>query len=151
MNIDIRFDQAQHQAVVDRLIALQRAGDDLRPILTVIGGELQDIALQRFEAEAAPDGTPWAPLQPGTLAEKRELNYADTILQRQGDLSASIAVSDATPTSIAVGSNLVYAAHHQFGSKPEWPWRLPARPFLGVAPAHADQILSAIRDHFAEP
>ena len=159
MNIDIRLDEADHQRVVRRLMELRDAGKNLKPVMTEIGGELLDTARQSFEDEAAPDGTPWTPLSAVTLLEREEKGFVRDdgtaqMLQRTRHLLRSIQVSDVTNTSVAVGTNVVYAATHQFGRDAK-PGRgvpfagaaIPARPFLGAGPDLTDRIVAAIQRH----
>ena len=60
-----------------------------------IGQSLLVSIRQGFEVERSPDGEAWEPLKPATVR------------QRKGD---------AHPDSVIVGTNLVYAAVHQFGA-----------------------------------
>ena len=55
----------------ERVLArLREAGQDLSPILRDIGEHLLNATKDRFAGETAPDGTPWAPLEPGYAADK---------------------------------------------------------------------------------
>lgn len=102
---------------------------------------------RRFEESRGPDGRPWPPLSPATLlgevgrdrakgglsarAQRRVALRKPLI--RTGRLRASIAWKVAG-NAIAVGTNLVYAAIHQFGGRAGRgrKVRIPARPFLGL-------------------
>ena len=83
----------------------------------------------RFETKEAPDGTPWVPWS-GEYDATRN-HGVHSLLIEEGDLNDSIA-SFSTGTEIHVGSNLVYAAHHQIGGD-EIGSGVPARPYLGVS------------------
>ncbi|UZX15034.1 phage virion morphogenesis protein [Thermus sp. PS18] len=104
---------------------------------------------RRFEESRGPDGRPWPPLSPATL--EKEVRPRDRLkrggisaaaqrrvalrkpLVRTGRLKASIGWK-VSGNAIAVGTNLVYAAIHQFGGKAGRgrKVRVPARPFLGL-------------------
>lgn len=94
-----------------------------------IGAVLESSVKRRIADEkAAPDGTPWAPWSDRHGATRRT---GQSILRGEGDLLDSIqALTSAA--EVQVGSNLVYAAIHQFGGddvgKP-----IPARPYLGLS------------------
>lgn len=78
-------------------------------------GEYMLIALDaRFESQSAPDGTPWQPLSPSY--QKRKRKNQNKILVLDGYLKNTLRyqVSD---NELAVGSNRVYAAIHQFGGE----------------------------------
>ena len=64
--IDIKIDTAQLQAA---LKDLQGKVTRLRPVLKEIGEDLTESTKQRFATGIGPDGVPWAPNQPATLAK----------------------------------------------------------------------------------
>jgi len=66
--IKIEIDDRQ---VLDALRRLQKAAADLRPAFQDIGEYLVDATKRRFAAGTAPDGAPWAPNRPATLARKK--------------------------------------------------------------------------------
>ena len=80
-----------------------------------------------FRAQGRP--AKWAPLKPKTLASRRLRGKGGKILQDNGPLKASVtanaAIKRITAQKMEYGTNLVYAATHQFGRG-----RIPARPFL---------------------
>lgn len=63
--ITIDIDDRELQAAIDRLAA--RLGD-LSAVMQEIGETLAETTKQRFAAGRAPDGTPWAPNSPVTVA-----------------------------------------------------------------------------------
>ena len=67
-----------------------------------IGQSLLVNIRQGFEAERSPEGEAWEPLKPATVR------------QRKGRLKKTITWK-VHPDSVIVGTNLVYAAAHQFG------------------------------------
>ena len=68
----------------------------------IIGLTLYDQTVDRFQREIAPDGTPWAPLSPLTLASRRNKRG---ILRDRGELFGSIHQVH-TATRAEVGTRL---------------------------------------------
>lgn len=94
---------------------LTQATTDLTPALKRIGEHLVgSIKGDRFESETAPDGTPWAPLKPATLKRKQRQKRILKTLQERGSLRRSI-IYQVSANQLQVGTNLEYAAIHQFG------------------------------------
>lgn len=158
VKIDVEYDDSAIRRALDNLRA---AGEDLSPVMRVIAGHLEDSVAESFEREGAPDGSPWAPLRDSTKKQRRKRGYRDgPILERSGDLGGSI-TSGSDHDSAVAGTNLVYAATHQFGAEKgafgttsrgtPIPWGpITARPFLGVWPEHAELITDAVLDHLAK-
>lgn len=126
------------------LAALARASGDMTDLMDKIGRRLVSDTDRRFETETAPDGKPWKPshraIETGgqTLTDKETLR--DSISHQAG------------PRSVAIGTNLIYAAVHQAGAEirpkatkalrfrlPNGAWvsvgkvTIPARPFIGLS------------------
>lgn len=81
--------------------------DDARGLFDAIGGALVTSTQHRFETETDPEGNPW----PASL---RKLTVGGRTLTDTAALVQSI-THEATASSVAVGTNLIYAAIHQFG------------------------------------
>lgn len=89
-----------------RLRAFSRA--DLDPLMRDVATGGRNVTRDRIEdGGPAPDGAPWAPRNP------RDSN-PHPLLNREGGLVDSI-TAESDRGSAAWGSNLVYAAIHQFG------------------------------------
>ena len=101
-----------------------------------IGRYIVASTLRRFEREREPDSTPW-------LKSARAIADGGRTLTETGRLRGSIAhaVMDAGHT-VEVGSNVVYAAIHQFGGRAGRGRRvtIPARPYLGIDERDRDAI-----------
>lgn len=101
-----------------------------------IGRYLVASTLWRFERERGPDGKPW-------LKSARAIAEGGQTLTDTGRLRGSIAytVSD-DGRAVEVGSNVAYAAIHQFGGRAGKGLRatLPARPYLGIDERDRDAI-----------
>ena len=121
--VTITIDDAEINAMLARV---EKAGADTQPLMEEIAGAMLLSTQARFETQTGPDGTPWQRLSPRTAA--RRLNRKgirrgfDNILRVSNRLYDSI-VGEASATQAAVGSNVTYAAAHQFGAEIEKPER----------------------------
>ncbi len=112
---------------------------------------------QRFISSRSPDGPKWAPIQ-----------RAGQVLRDSGRLYKSLSWK-ATPHSAEWGTNVIYAAIHQFGGiiKPRSAKRLvfkglrgmvsamkveiKARPYLGINREDRDEFEALIQDWMRRP
>ena len=135
MKFNIQIDDRQ---AVRALAELRRRGGSLEPALRSIGELLLNSTRARFDSQTSPDGAPWAPLKPRTLARKKR--NRDKILTEEGRLRGTLAyrVGDGW---VEVGSPLIYGATHQHGRGP-----IPARPYLGLSPEDAADVREEILD-----
>ena len=136
---------------VERVFERLRAtGQDLSPILRDIGEHLLDATKDRFAAEAAPDGTPWAPLEPGYAEDKSRARPNAGILIYDDLLRGQLAYV-VSGDELVLGTNRPYGARQHFGFHgPDSLGRTfnhPARPWLGVSAEDAPEIESIVRDH----
>lgn len=141
--VQLRF-HIDDAAARSGMAALAQASGDLTRLMDNIGKRLVTDTDRRFETETAPDGKPWKPSQRAretggqTLTDKEKLR--DSISHQAG------------PRSVAIGTNLIYAAVHQTGAEirptsakalrfrlPNGAWvttgkvSIPARPFIGIS------------------
>lgn len=112
----------------------------------------------RFKSQAAPDGTAWAALQPWYKKEKSQ--NKNRVLTLSGQLRGQLVSQVVGGKSVEVGSNLVYAAVHQFGGtiKPTngkllhfrghvaKSVTIPARPYLGLSDEDRNEIVERTLD-----
>jgi len=176
MSFTIEVDNA---AVLDMLNRMVQAGEELSPVLHMIGEDIVTRAKQRFETSTAPDGTPWAPNSDTTLramlhgsgknfTKKGKLSARGTrslagkrpLIGETGDLKRQINYL-VINNSVMVSASPVYAAIQQFGgSKSQFPnlWGdIPARPFLPVTqsgqlyPDEERDIVAVINAHLQKP
>lgn len=89
-----------------RLAGLVRQFGDLTPLMDEIGMGLVTSTQFRFEDEQGPDGSKWKP-------SIRARETGGKTLTDDGFLKQI--THNASATSVVVGSNLTYAAIHQFG------------------------------------
>lgn len=160
-DITIKVDDREINAA---LLKLQAKLSNLAPTMKVIGEYMKRSTFDRFNAGGpAPDGTPWAPIQfphPKARGPLRvTMHLRDSIRwQLQGN------------NAVAIGTNKIYAAIHQFGKqtaphviKPKkkkalfWPGAMhpvksvkhpgstiPARPYLGASQADINWFVTKI-------
>lgn len=100
----IRIDDAQLRRMLGGLDA---AGRNLSGLMEQLAAQVEFDTQRRFETQTDPDGNPWPPSL-RALAENGE-TLTDTARLRQSITSRS------GPTDFEVGTNVVYAAIHQFG------------------------------------
>ena len=145
IKIDVEVDDKRVRDALNRLI---RAAGDLSPAMIEIAGHLEDSVHESLERQADPaTGAPWQPLEEDTVAERRRKGFGDRILERSGALFDSIHSEHDAQAAVA-GTNLIYAATHQFGSGDDGR-NIPARPYLGLWDEHRDEVLDALTDHLA--
>ena len=140
--------------ILSDLSRLAAAGDDLSPAMRQVAGLLADAAEEAFAREADPSTwARWQPLGDAHIERRRKVGkWPGPILQMSGQLAASVQ-SDYGRDFAQVGSNKVYAAIHQHGSKPGILARnaaIPARPFLGVSDQDREEILDILSRHLAD-
>jgi phage virion morphogenesis protein len=153
------LDDAKFEAGLKQLLGLMR---NTTPMMRAIGVRLAASTEDRLGGTTAPDGSPWAALNPAYAAIKRQPGM---LKERgaQGGLLASITYL-ASHNQVVVGSNKIYAAIHQFGGKivPKNAKALvfhlgaghgivrvksvtiPARPYLGISAADEAKILGIV-------
>lgn len=152
-------------AELDRALArLAASFKDMTPIMRAIGGTLEASTEKNFDDEGARIGAKWKPSQralrqgvftPANSATGRRASYRrGETLRDTGRLVASISaggaghVSEVTPQSVFVGTNVEYAAIHQFGGKAGRGRKvtIPARPFFGLNQQDEQDIADKIAE-----
>lgn len=162
-SLEITFQPGRTITAVAALLASSR---NPTPLLRAIGTGLLRNTQDRFEAETAPDGSAWAPLNSWYLSFKRGPGILRGAGMR-GGLQGSL-VMDVDRGAIIIGSNKIYAAVHQFGATitaknprgllgiRDYKGNLmgkarsvtvPARPYLGLSRRDEDTILDVTEDH----
>lgn len=113
MTLKIEIQTAELDKALTKLAASIK---DMTPIMRAIGGELEAATERNFDDEGARIGAKWKP-------SRRAIEQNGQTLRDTGRLVASISsagaghVSEVTPQSVFVGTNVEYAAIHQFGGE----------------------------------
>lgn len=155
----ITVDDAQFARAMQRLAELAQ---DMAPALRGVGEYLAGSSQDRFTTQMAPDGSAWAPLSQW-YRDGKPVNQ-DKILTLRGYLRSSIHWQ-VLPDQLLVGSNLEYAAIHQFGGviRPKHvkalkvggryvsQVRIPAREYLGLSAEDATESEAIVADYLVEP
>lgn len=152
--LDVTLDASQVGKALEDLA--NRLGDLTTP-LNDIGEYLHQSTDERFGQKVAPDGSPWAPLSPVTLARKK----GPGILREKGTLQDTLR-KQVTSTELAFGTDRIYGAVHQFGQKKgasgktgkgrSIPWGdIPAREYLGLSADDETEVLFIIQQYLMEP
>lgn len=139
----IKVELTNEKPLINLLESYIKQGQSLEPALASIGEYLIESHQERFKLEVAPDGTPWEPLSPKTVKQK---GGDDRILQDSETMRDQLAYQLGSD-ELSFGSNLEYAATHQFGREADG---IDARPFIGLATGQwndADEIILILKDH----
>ncbi len=151
--------------VAAKIRAMVAAAQSLEPLHQRIGAALVSRVQLGFKTGTSPYGATWAPLK---------LRQGQPLRDTRRLLSSIVPAAD--PAGVTVGTNVDYAAVHQFGAtiKPKKPGgrlvfagpggmifakgvKIPARPFLpldangatNLPPDYQKTIVARIRAHFA--
>lgn len=121
---------------------LEGASRDMKQdLLDAIGAELESSTRRRIDEEKeSPEGDAWAVWSPN-YARTRDGQHS--LLIGENELLDSIQYAIDGRGFVDLGSNLVYAATHQFGD-PER--NIPERPYLGVSSDDEAALEAAIAD-----
>lgn len=144
------------QALLKRIAAL-RSVDTAKAMRTIAEG-LRTSTVERFDKSLSPEGKKWK-------TSVRAQGTNGKTLVKSAVLKNSIR-SEADKTGMAVGTNTIYAATHQFGadrvikpkrkkvlrfqingkwvSKSKVRVKIPARPFLGISEEDDEEIRDAL-------
>lgn len=145
-------------AVRAALAGLLAASEDLSGPMAEIGEALVSSTDRRFEEGRRPDGTAWPP-------SLRAIYGGGQTLVDTATLRDSVTYEH-DASSVRVGTNVLYAAIHQFGGRIEarggkalvfalpagLGWAvvqsvtIPARPFLGIDDEDEAEILDTLED-----
>jgi phage virion morphogenesis protein len=129
--IDVEIDDKEVLRLLDDLT---KRFSNLTPVMKEIGEIVTESVQRNFEEHRSPEGVPWEPLAESTKFEKEKKGKnADDILILTRILMGSIH-PEAYADHVDVGTDVVYAAIHQFGGETGRGNKtiIPERPFLGV-------------------
>ena len=149
----VEINDTEVLAALDRATAVLT---DATAMMNGIGGFLRDQVEDRFNTQAGPDGTAWAPRSAATIKsyERRAAKPGGVgswggILHYSGQLGGNL-FPEYAADSVRVGSVDPYAAMmHSGGSKSAFPhlWgSIPARPYLDFSNEDRAGILDIVTE-----
>lgn len=141
-DFSIEINQADLRSINDMLSNMQDKVSDLTPLMKELAGIAEYAVEQNFRTEGSRLSFPWKKSQ-------RAINQGGKTLQDTGRLAASI-TSKVTKDYATTGTNLVYAAIHNFGGKTGRGLRvtMPERPFMYLNKEDEGDVVDAL-DKFA--
>jgi phage virion morphogenesis protein len=145
--------EVKDQGLTDLVNRITGHMSDMTPVFSEIGEVVAESVQRNFEEHRSPEGKKWEELSPGYAVwkAKKGRNAADILILNR-ILMGSIHPK-AERDRVQVGTNVVYAAVHQFGigrrsnlkTKREM-GAIPARPFLGVRDDDWPEIRAAVEE-----
>lgn len=128
----------------------QLENTDIKGIRLAIGESIRTSTMERFQNEEDPKKKKW--VNSIRTKESSSLSLSGKTLSKSGLLRTSIKVEDQS-NAVAVGTNTIYAATHQFGDKSiirangrAIKRNIPKRSFLGLNMDDIKEIKSLIED-----
>lgn len=160
--------QIEDREVVRALDALRARVGDMTPAMRSAAQVLRSDIVERFDTQTAPNGAAWKPLSAASILSRARRHApagyrkrrAKTVARFAGGAKAlldtgalrnSIKVLHASSAEALVGTNLRYAAIHNFGGKAGRGRKvtIPARPFMGLSQAGKSDVLDVISRYLA--
>jgi phage virion morphogenesis protein len=147
VSVALRFDLSGIDGLAKRVAAL--ADFDKDGLLDALGAEVESQTTRRLRDEkTAPDGTPWPELSEKYKRQKAEHGSSGGLLDLEGDLISSID-HQLIGSSVEIGSNMVYAAHHNFGGE-DIGTGMPQRQFLGFSAENIHDLEGVTEDFLSD-
>lgn len=158
--------KVESESLVAGIKEARRRGRDLSPAFRDIGEHMLASVRQNFEDQGRP--VRWPLIKPETLiaraggkkkahtkkgkltARAQKIVSGAKILIDSARLMNSITYR-AGQEAVEIGTNVIYAATHQFGRNKGRGAPIPARPFLVVQPEDEVYITEAIEGYLMEP
>ncbi|OIO58123.1 MAG: phage virion morphogenesis protein, partial [Proteobacteria bacterium CG1_02_64_396] len=131
-----------NQQVLRTLQRLIEFGGDPAAAWLDVGEVMLNRTLERYDQQVDPEGRPWLDLAESTLRRKPA---GLPILVLDGFMRDSFSYT-ADGSGMALGTNKIQAATHQFGDDSRG---IPERPFLGVNDEDEERIFEVFQDHLA--
>lgn len=134
---------ADNTQMLEGLRSLAEA--DTTPLMSRLGEHFQGSTQERFTSQTDPQGVPWAPLSPGYIQRKKK--NQSLILTLNAYLRRGVHYQVLSPTSVAWGSNSVYAAIHNLGGDGSGKnGGMPQRQFVGISDTDNTEVLAIVQD-----
>jgi phage virion morphogenesis protein len=143
LRVAVEYDDQQVKEALARLVAL---GSNMKPVFADIGEYLDLAHRERWDAQEAPDGSPWEPLKEATLKRKQRKGRSSDILVETAVMRDTLRYL-ATPDELRFGTDRIQGATHQFGREEDG---IPAREWLGLSDADKEEVLAILEDHIQD-
>lgn len=121
-----------------------------KPLLRSLAAEGESQTRRRIESEkTSPEGQPWRGYASSDYELRKRQRSSGGLLESTGALLDSIRAFVEGDDTAGWGSNLVYAAIHQFGGTEDMapgPAAIPARPYLGASEENMDDLVAIADD-----
>lgn len=126
---------------------IQDLGDlDRIELLNDLGSEVENQTRRRIDSEKTdPSGDAWSEWSD---EYKKTRHGGQSKLQGEGDLFESIQQA-VDSDSVTVGSNLIYAAIHQYGGE-DVGIPIPARAYLGFSEENEEDLLAVVETYIED-
>lgn len=105
----------EDQGVRNQLAEIQARVGNMRPVWAEIGQILLESIMNNFLQHRAPDGTPWKPVSAAYTRWKSKKGKNPSEILTLGSRLRNSINARAETDSVTIGTNVVYAAIHQFG------------------------------------
>ena len=147
MSVSLKIRVVGSDAVSRALADMEGRVTDMTPLMQAIAASVEKQTKDRIVSiKEGPDREYW----PDWTKRYRETRHSQhSFLEGWGHLRDTV-VGDADADSAVVGSNLVYAAIHQFGGSdnmPPGPAGIPPRPYIGISDENELEILEIIEEY----
>jgi phage virion morphogenesis protein len=124
------------------------------PAMKLVGQLAQREVVRQYRLEKDPQDRKWKELSAATLKSRRNRNKSSIkILIDSGRLINSITAQPETANEVRVGTNVKYAAIHNFGAGARSSVKthrrfgaIPQREFMGLTPRALDLIVQRLSD-----
>lgn len=127
-------------ALAKVLREMTKANESTRREFVLIGRRMVKMQREHFEKQEDVSGVAWPPLSEATIEARRK--KSDVLLRDTNRLFTSI-TAKSTSTDATVGTNLIYAATHQFGDDDRG---IPTRQFLYITAEERRTLIRMITD-----
>jgi phage virion morphogenesis protein len=141
----VSVDVIGSSSVANALNRLIKKVDDSSPALRDIGEHLLESTQDRMSDEVDPQGQAWELLSVNTIEQKSLSSQSNKILRGYGTLADTLNYQ-LNGDQLLFGSNMEYAATHQFGREDA---NIPAREFLGFSDEDENEILDILHAHLS--
>ena len=135
----VRVDISDQNEIIKRLERI--SPPDLTPAFMAIGETHLATVQERFERETDPYGKRWTLRKTPLRGRGRQGDPRRKLLFLTGRLRNSL-IYKASPTDVVIGTNLIYAATHQFGRG-----AIPARPYLDITERDAVRYVAILVEY----